>query len=568
MMKNKYFKKGMALALILTALLTLTGCQVDPAVNQNNPGGGTFTFQPYSPPTSAPTKEPTSNPFAVPTAVIPDINNPVNNGIQFPSVVTNTPDAGGWVSIIGLPTTAAPVNVPGVITPPPTSTPTSTPITVFKKGVSGAQVKTIQQKLKDLGFYKGSVDGNFGEATETAVKRFQSQYGLTPDGIVGETTLTKLSGARATARPSASPSPTPSNVLKKGDTGTAVKQVQQRLKDLGFYKGSVDGSFGDGTVDAVKRFQSQYGLTPDGIVGATTKTKLANARATARPAATKTPKATATPVFKSDTILVKGDNGSQVRQMQQRLISLGYLLGSATGEFDTCTELAVTAFQNRNCSYSDGKAGQLTLSALYSSSAKSTSTAVGIIGVSLSKGSTGAAVQLLQKRLKALGYYSGSVDGTYGDSTVNAVKNFQRVNGLNQDGKAGGGTFNKLFPSSAKPYSASSVTATPKKVTKKPTVTPYKTATPLPPNVYVKVTMAPNNGYFTLRRGYYGTPVEKMQQELKKQGYITGNIDGIYGEGTEEAVKSFQRVNGLHVDGVAGPATLRVLYEGNFPSGS
>ena len=66
----------------------------------------------------------------------------------------------------------------------------------------------------------------------------------------------------------------------------------------------------------------------------------------------------------------------------------------------------------------------------------------------------------------------------------------------------------------------------------------------------------------------YGTPVQKMQEELKKQGFYTGITDGYFGEGTENAVKAFQRTNGLYVDGVAGPATLRVIFEGDFPFGS
>ncbi|MBR1585332.1 MAG: peptidoglycan-binding protein, partial [Clostridia bacterium] len=101
-----------------------------------------------------------------------------------------------------------------------------------------------------------------------------------------------------------------------------------------------------------------------------------------------------------------------------------------------------------------------------------------------------------------------------------------------------------------------------------PTATARRTPTPLPPNTYMRVTAAPGDDYATLRRGYTGTPVTNLQRELKSQGYYTGTVDGVYGEGTENAVKAFQRTNGLNVDGVAGPATLRVLYEGNFPRGS
>ncbi len=59
-------------------------------------------------------------------------------------------------------------------------------------------------------------------------------------------------------------------VLKKGSTGGEVKEVQRRLKQWGYYKGSVDGIFGSGTRDAVIAFQKKNGLTADGIVGAAT----------------------------------------------------------------------------------------------------------------------------------------------------------------------------------------------------------------------------------------------------------------------------------------------------------
>ena len=62
--------------------------------------------------------------------------------------------------------------------------------------------------------------------------------------------------------------------------------------------------------------------------------------------------------------------------------------------------------------------------------------------------------------------------------------------------------------------------------------------------------------------------MEQLQNALKQQGYFSGVVDGYFGEGTEDAVRSFQRYNGLTVDGAAGPATLRVLYEGDFPYGS
>lgn len=58
------------------------------------------------------------------------------------------------------------------------------------------------------------------------------------------------------------------------------------------------------------------------------------------------------------------------------------------------------------------------------------------------------------------------------------------------------------------------------------------------------------------RRGSSGTEVRNIQTRLINWGYLSGTADGIYGSKTEEAVKKFQRKNGLTPDGIAGPATL------------
>ncbi len=63
---------------------------------------------------------------------------------------------------------------------------------VYQQGSSGSTVKTIQQKLKNWGYYNGSVDGIFGSKTKEAVKYFQRKNGLKVDGIVGKKTLSAL----------------------------------------------------------------------------------------------------------------------------------------------------------------------------------------------------------------------------------------------------------------------------------------------------------------------------------------------------------------------------------------
>ena len=74
------------------------------------------------------------------------------------------------------------------------------------------------------------------------------------------------------------------------------------------------------------------------------------------------------------------------------------------------------------------------------------------------------------------------------------------------------------------------------------------------------------------RQGSTGDAVRTIQTKLKNWGYFSGTIDGIYGPKTEEAVKYFQRKNGLTADGVVGPATLRALgmstTGGDYPASS
>lgn len=62
-----------------------------------------------------------------------------------------------------------------------------------------------------------------------------------------------------------------------------------------------------------------------------------------------------------------------------------------------------------------------------------------------------------------------------------------------------------------------------------------------------------------LRKGASGGEVKELQRRLKMWGYYSGSVDGIYGTKTVEAVKYFQRKNGLTVDGVAGKATFAAL---------
>lgn len=391
-------------------------------------------------------------------------------------------------------------------------------------------------------------------------------------GIPGLVTLTPvpfgpgIATQMPTSTPTLPPQPTATMlVLKEGSKGSEVRSLQTKLRDLGYMK-TVDGDFGEGTKRALISFQNRNRLLADGMAGPSTLAKLSSrnaVRAPLTPKPTKTPpKTTATPRINQNLILELGTRGDDVRRMQSRLISLGYLTGSPTGIYNESTEAAVIAFQKRNVSYYDGKAGPLTLNKLYSSSAKGSSTIAGFVGITLKNGDKNSdAVRAIQRRLKDLGYYTGSIDGDFGASTEVAVRNFQATNNIIVDGKAGETTHDLLNSTNAKRADYSYFTQRPGQQ-----ITPLPQYTPI--TVFTIVTPSPDGNYVTLRPGHMGTLVKNLQQRLFALGYYKGNVDGKFGTGTIDAVTRFQADRGLLQDGIAGPATQRVLFEGNFPVGS
>ena len=147
-----------------------------------------------------------------------------------------------------------------------------------KPGDTGEAVKKVQKKLKSLGYYDSSIDGDYGNGTKSAVKAFQKRNGLKETGEVNSATLKKLNSSDAKKASSSSSSSKSSGssdgTCKPGDTGEAVKKVQKKLKSLGYYDSSIDGDYGNGTKSAVKAFQKRNGLKETGEVNSATLKKL------------------------------------------------------------------------------------------------------------------------------------------------------------------------------------------------------------------------------------------------------------------------------------------------------
>ena len=169
---------------------------------------------------------------------------------------------------------------------PSQSTNVTTIGATLRRGNTGVAVSDLQRRLSRLGYYFGSIDGDFGVATQNAVIQFQENNGLSADGIAGPATWGVLLSGRALQALGAVPSqidrlPPPVFVrpasttvspfdiperLQPGDTGAQVFDLQSRLIDCGFDPGVQDGIYGSRTRAAVRQYQELYGIFPtDGI---------------------------------------------------------------------------------------------------------------------------------------------------------------------------------------------------------------------------------------------------------------------------------------------------------------
>lgn len=141
--------------------------------------------------------------------------------------------------------------------------------------------------------------------------------------------------------------------LKYGMSGTAVKTLQTNLVKRGYLK-AADGKYGNATQRAVKLFQKHAGLPQDGVAGQKTQDALYGLKGSG----------------KTNQTLKSGSKSAEVKLLQQRLQSLGYLRGvKIDTKFGPATKAAVVKFQKAAGLKADGAAGPMTLVRLYSPSA-------------------------------------------------------------------------------------------------------------------------------------------------------------------------------------------------------
>jgi peptidoglycan hydrolase-like protein with peptidoglycan-binding domain len=335
--------------------------------------------------------------------------------------------------------------------------------------------------------------------------------------------------------------------LQRGDQGPSVANLQRQLQQAGFYREQITQVYDFSTEDAVRRFQASQSLVVDGVLGVETRQKLENLlRQPVNPQAsaptitstvvptinshvesipslttastpfetvkTSTPPPKKVTTAKSPTqrrhpqLLHRGDQGEDVRVLQERLRVAGFYSGKATGVFGPVTEEAVKQFQTASKLDADGIVGPSTIKKL---------PPVGVGGGTttpptprqtanpdnLRMGNRGEAVRLLQQHLIAAGYLNATPTGYFGSHTDDAVRRFQAANHLAVSGIAGPTTRAKLYS-------------------------------------------LINTG----RQGNFS--VLEIQRRLQEQGFYRGDLNGVMSDETKRALQQAKTFYGINLSNI------------------
>ena len=406
----------------------------------------------------------------------------------------------------------------------------------LRLGTTGLAVQALQLRLQELGYYTADdISGIFDSETEAAVKRFEQSYGTMQTGVATADLQSRLFASDALVYGTEAYNNavvSQYQVLTRGDVGSAVYALQQRLKNLGYPIGDLTGIFDNETANAVMLFYEAYGLTGSDIANVDLQKELYSDSARAYDGSEGT------------TQIADATFDGSVSSVQQRLIELGYMSGEADGEYDSRTETAVKLFEVACGQLPSGTLSDDMLSRLNSEGAP-TFSQLGDNYANLLEGSSGDDVLALQNRLVELGFAAGSPTGEYGESTTASVQLFQRYNSLSETGVADSYTQAVLFSSFALNIDGETVVNAPSAdATTDPETTVEPEATSDAPEL--------------ITTGSTGEAVEKLQKRLTELGYVT-SMAGTYDSMTASAVSKLQTAIGCESNGVVSRSLLNFI---------
>lgn len=245
------------------------------------------------------------------------------------------------------------------------------PGTALRVGSSGSDVALMQSYLNAIknGMFPSlsrlSVDGKYGQRTKNTVVQYQGLSGLSQDGIIGRNTWDAIVSDYENLTP-VNPDIYPGVPLRPGDSGAAVMNMQTRLNNVSpVYTAinyqSADGKYGNNMTNAVRRFQGQFGLAADGIIGPQTWNKIVAVSKGVRDK-NNTSVTSQYPGY----VLNIGSQGDSVRFIQSYLNAVNTYTGAGwptltvDGIYGSMTKQVVRNFQTKYNLKADGIVGRNT----------------------------------------------------------------------------------------------------------------------------------------------------------------------------------------------------------------
>ena len=412
--------------------------------------------------------------------------------------------------------------------------------------------------------------------------------------------------------------------LAYNSEGEAVRALQAKLQELGYYTFRITGVYQENTQKAVRQFQQAHGLPVTGAADEALQQLIFSS--VAAPVPTPTPLVLLTP-FPGK--VQYGNQGDNVRRIQTRLHQLSYYYGDISGNYLDNTQAAIRAFQRQNGLPQDGVVGEQTWQALFfdagavdaSATPKPTPAPTPVpyrVTVDVTNQVTTVYgldenedySRMVRQMICSTGTASAPTNpGTYTLNGATArwsyfpkwgthAQYWTRIDAYN--------AFHSVIYSrpDSMALSTGSYTGLGKRASNgcirlmiedakwiynnigkgtrvivfegapdpeltqalrvppldRNTMLPVPTPQPTPPPDYSE-SASPPLPFQTLKRGAESEAVYWLQCKLRDLGYYKGSVTGGYYEGTIEAVKNSQRDHGLSVDGHAGPLTQGKLYE-------
>ena len=388
-------------------------------------------------------------------------------------------------------------------------------------GNQNDSIADLQEKLKILGYFTGECTGEFELETQIAIENFQRANGLPVTGEADSDTLRAVESAKAVTKREyleiTAGEERFTEEIGPQSARKTIRKLQNLLLSLGYDAGKAEGAYNEQTQYAVRLFQWANLLPVTGIADPETMRVMSSDGAVRCDESV------------TGAVLRYGDQGNDVKILQNCLKTTGFFSGERSGKYGRKTQEAVTLFQKANGLTPTGECDVPLMLMLLSGEGVTRAESDRVEATrQVMLGDEADCVRSIKRQLEELGFYHGETGVVFTQELAQAVSYFQDANAIPSTGIADAETRERLNAGGC-----------------------------VGMEEYAKKMSS-----CEVRPGDDGYSVVLLQMRLRELGFLTAAITGVYERATQDAVAMFQRGNLLPETGVA-DAETRALMNGD-----